>query len=95
MIKFFVVLGLAVLVITANGTSDEVQQVSEVYVVKPGDTVWSIAEENLPEGKYILQFQHEIVEANPELKTKGYVLHPGDKLVINRIVRRVEHESLR
>lgn len=87
MMKFLVAVGLAATVIAANGMADESKQVAEVYVVKPGDTVWSIAEEHLPKGKYILQFQYEIVEANPELKVNDYVLHPGDKLVIHQPVK--------
>ena len=87
--KFFVAIGTAALL--SGFAADEGKQISEVYVVKPGDTVWSISEEYLPKNtagrKYILQFQDEILEANPAVKANGCNLHPGDKLIINYQVK--------
>ena len=87
--KFFAVLGTAALL--SGFISDDGKPMSEVYVVKPGDTIWSISEKFLPkntaERKYILQFQDEIIAANPEVKANGYNIQPGDKLVINYRVK--------
>ncbi len=89
MMKFFAALGTAALL--AGLVADDGKPMSEVYVVKPGDTIWSISEEYLLKNtagrKYILQFQHEILEANPAVKANGCNLHPGDKLVINYRVK--------
>ena len=72
-----------------NTTAGE--KVTEEYTVKPGDTVYSISEQflhkNTAQRKYILQFQHEIVEENPQLKDNHYVIHPGDKLAISYRVK--------
>ena len=87
--KFFAALGTAALL--SGFVADDGKPMSEVYIVKPGDTVWSISEEYLPKNtagrKYILQFQHEILEANPQVKANGGVIKAGDKLVINYRVR--------
>lgn len=89
MMKFFAALGTAALL--ASFVADDGKPMSEVYVVKPGDTIWSISEEYLPKNtagrKYILQFQHEILEANPAVKANGCIVNPGDKLVINYRVK--------
>lgn len=89
MVKFFAAIGTATLLAglaTSGGNT-----ISEVYVVKPGDTVWSISEEYLPKNtagrKYILEFQDEILAANPEVKANGCIIQPGDKLVINYRVK--------
>ena len=67
------------------------EKVTEEYTVKPGDTVYSISEQflskNTVQRKYILQFQHEIIEENPQLKSNHYIIHPGDKLAISYYVK--------
>ena len=77
--------------ISLGAVEEEGKLVTEVYTVKRHDTIWSISEKFLPkntaERKYILQFQHEIVEANPKVKANGYTIYPGDKLVINYRVK--------
>ena len=78
---------IAVAAVSLGAVEDEGEMVTEVYTVKRHDTVWSIAEKHLPEGKYILQFQHEILEANPEVRANGCVIHPGDKLKISYRVK--------
>ena len=82
---------LATATILVGCVKDEGKHVTEVYTVKQHDTIWSISEEFLPkntaERKYILQFQHEILEANPDVKANGCTIRPGDKLVINYRVR--------
>ena len=87
--KFFAALGTAILL--SGFVADDGKLVSEMYEVKPGDTIWSISETYLPKNtagrKYILQFQHEILDANPDVKANGCKIHPGDKLVINYRVK--------
>ena len=87
--------GITVAIITATIWTayfqDEGKLVTEVYTVKRNDTIWSISEKFLSKNtagrKYILQFKHEIIEANPQLKASRCRIHPGDKLIINYRVR--------
>ncbi|BEU88706.1 hypothetical protein TAMA11512_21700 [Selenomonas sp. TAMA-11512] len=66
--------------------------VEEVYVVKPGDTVWSIAEEYLPKNtysrRYILEYVEGIKENNPWLVERKSQLQPGDELVMTYWVKK-------
>lgn len=60
--------------------------VEEVYMVKPGDTVWSIAEEyvkkNTYNRRYILEYIEGIKENNPWLPDRKSQLQPGDELIM-------------
>lgn len=65
--------------------------VEEVYTVRPGDTIWGIAEEyvakNTGTRRYILEYKEGIYENNPWLVDRGGMLHPGDKLTMTYWVR--------
>lgn len=75
---------LAVAAVALGSTEETGEQIAEVYTVRPNDTIWTISETFLPEGKYILQYQYELLEANPDVKANGCRIHPGDKIKIVR-----------
>ncbi|AOH47466.1 peptidoglycan-binding protein LysM [Selenomonas sp. oral taxon 920] len=58
--------------------------VEETYVVKPGDTLWDIAEEYLAKNtgtrRYILEYKEGIYENNPWLVDRKGLIRPGDEL---------------
>mgnify|MGYP000849326775 FL=1 len=58
--------------------------VEEVYVVKPGDTLWGISEtylrKNTGTRRYILEYKSGIEELNPWLLERHGMIYPGDKL---------------
>ena len=65
--------------------------VEEVYVVKPGDTLWEIAETYLQKNtgtrRYILEYKSGIEENNPWLLERYGMIYPGDKLTLTYWVR--------
>ena len=65
--------------------------VEEVYVVKPGDTLWEIAETYLQKNtgtrRYILEYKSGIEELNPWLLDRKGMLYPGDRLTLTYWVR--------
>ena len=65
--------------------------VEEVYTVRPGDTVWGIAEEHLQKNtatrRYILEYKEGIYENNPWLVERKGEIYPGDKLVLTYWVK--------
>ena len=65
--------------------------VEEVYVVRPGDTIWGIAEEfcakNTGTRRYILEYKSGIEELNPWLLERHGMIYPGDKLTLTYWVR--------
>lgn len=65
--------------------------VEEVYVVKPGDTLWGIAEEfcakNTGTRRYILEYKSGIEEMNPWLLERKGMLYPGDRLTLTYWVK--------
>lgn len=79
-----VLLGASVLLI---GACDNPQkQVEEQYVVKKGDTLWTIGEDYLEKAGgnvYILEFIDGIKADNPELAESKGVVYPGQVLRIN------------
>ena len=60
--------------------------VEETYTVKRGDTFWSISEEYLKKNTgrrmYIMEFQHNIKELNPELLENHCQVSPGQQIRI-------------
>ena len=65
--------------------------VEEVYTVRPGDTIWNIAEEyvakNTATRRYILEYKSGIEELNPWLLERHGMIYPGDKLTLTYWVR--------
>ena len=65
--------------------------VEEVYVVKPGDTLWGISEtylrKNTGTRRYILEYKSGVEENNPWLLDRHGMIYPGDKLTLTYWVR--------
>lgn len=65
--------------------------VEEVYTVRPGDTIWGIAEEfcakNTATCRYILEYKSGIEELNPWLLERHGMIYPGDKLTLTYWVK--------
>lgn len=65
--------------------------VEEVYVVRPGDTLWDIAEEyvakNTGTRRYILEYKSGIEELNPWLLERKGEIYPGDKIKVTYWVK--------
>lgn len=86
-----ILLGVIVLLaITELGFGDPPQGTyhSEIYIVQPGDTLWTIAETYIQKNTYgpreIREFYYGIIEGNWPLfegRQPG-AIYPGDKLTI-------------
>ncbi len=65
--------------------------VEEVYVVRPGDTIWGISEtylrKNTGTRRYILEYKSGIEENNPWLLDRHGMIYPGDKLTLTYWVK--------
>lgn len=65
--------------------------VEETYVVRPGDTLWDIAErycsKNTGTRRYILEYKEGIYENNPWLVDRKGLICPGDQLVLTYWVK--------
>lgn len=70
--------------------------VEEVYTVRPGDTLWGIAEtycsKNTGTRRYILEYKEGIYENNPWLVDRKGLICPGDQLVLTYWVKNEEEE---
>lgn len=85
-----IVAGLAILFAGAAGEPwDDGRNavlVEEVYTVRPGDTLWSIAEEyvakNTATCRYILEYKEGMYENNPWLMERKGMIYPGDQLTL-------------
>ena len=71
--------------------------VEETYVVRPGDTLWDIAEtycsKNTGTRRYILEYKSGIEELNPWLMERKGMIYPGDKLTLTYWVKGEEGEE--
>ena len=65
--------------------------VEEVYTVRPGDTVWGIAEtycaKNTGTRRYILEYKAGMEELNPWLLERKGEIYPGDKITLTYWVK--------
>lgn len=65
--------------------------VEEVYTVRPGDTIWGIAEEycakNTGTKRYILEYKEGIYENNPWLVERRGEIYPGDEITVTYWVK--------
>ena len=92
-----VIAGLAILCAGACNPWDDDKNavlVEEVYVVRPGDTLWGIAEEfcakNTATRRYILEYKEGMYENNPWLVDRKGLIRPGDELQMTYWVREGE-----
>ena len=71
--------------------------VEETYVVRPGDTIWGIAEEfcakNTGTKRYILEYKSGIEELNPWLLDRKGEIYPGDEIKVTYWVKSEEVEK--
>lgn len=65
--------------------------VEEVYTVRPGDTLWDIAEryteKNTGTKRYILEYKSGIEQNNPWLLDRKGMIYPGDEIKVTYWVK--------
>ena len=71
--------------------------VEEVYVVRPGDTIWGIAEtycaKNTGTRRYILEYKSGMEELNPWLLDRGGMIYPGDEIKVTYWIKSEEEKE--
>ena len=71
--------------------------VEEVYTVRPGDTIWGIAEEfcakNTGTRRYILEYKAGMEENNPWLVERHGMIYPGDRLTLTYWIKGEEEQK--
>ena len=71
--------------------------IEEVYTVRPGDTIWGIAEryvaKNTGTRRYILEYKSGMEELNPWLLDRDGMIYPGDKLTLTYWVKSEEGQK--
>ena len=95
-----VIAGLAILCAGACNPWDDGKNavlVEEVYTVRPGDTIWGIAEtycsKNTGTRRYILEYKEGVYENNPFLLERGGAIYPGDRLTMTYWVKNKEEKK--
>ena len=94
-----IVAGAAILCagMATNGDGKNAVLVEEVYVVRPGDTIWGIAEEYIAKNtgtrRYILEYKSGMEELNPWLLDRDGMIYPGDKLKVTYWVKGEEEKQ--
>jgi len=89
-----VIAGLAILFAGACNPWDDGKSavlVEETYIVRPGDTIWGIAEEfcakNTGTRRYILEYKSGMEELNPWLVERKGEIYPGDEIKVTYWVK--------
>ena len=71
--------------------------VEEVYTVRPGDTIWGIAEryvaKNTGTRRYILEYKSGMEELNPWLLDRNGMIYPGDEIKVTYWVKGEEEKE--
>ena len=71
--------------------------VEETYTVRPGDTLWDIAETYLEKNtgtrRYILEYKSGIEELNPWLLERKGMIYPGDEIKVTYWVKSEEEKK--
>jgi len=92
-----VIAGLAILCAGACNPWEDGRNavlVEETYTVRPGDTIWGIAEtycaKNTGTRRYILEYKSGIEEMNPWLVDRKGEIYPGDEIKVTYWVKEGE-----